>query len=161
MIDRSPRLTRGSLLCVAAFLVTSAGCGGDSPSGPASYAGVDGRYTIQGQYTDPIARNTRFSGQVTLTQRTPSSSELTGTASVTLYNGNTVVETFNEVFAAERVGETGVRFALVNNTRISGVWEFVGTVNGRDVTGTQYLDYYVIPSTGSITVIDGAWSGRR
>lgn len=145
---------------LASALAAAASCR-DAPSGPKTYAGVDGVYAVQGTFDEPRSPSARFSGRVTLRQPDPTSPTVAGTASVTLYNGGAAVETYTTVFRAVREGERGLRFLLTTEAGFSGSWEFVGTVDGGRVSGTQYLDWYRIPGTGSFTGIGGAWSGTR
>lgn len=145
---------------VVVVLVTGA-CHKDTPTGPKSYAGVDGEYTIGGRFEGAWTSGARFSGRVTLRQPNPNDPEMTGTAAVSLYSGNTVTNQYVQVFNAQREGETGVRFLLTAASGTEGSWEFVGTVNGAQIAGTQYLDWFRVPGTGSYTGVGGAWSGTR
>lgn len=160
----TPRV--GAFASALAFplAVALAACGGsstDAPSAPKTYVGVDGDYTVAGAFDDFRVPNARLAGHVTLKQTDPASPILTGTASVTLYFGAVAGPTYTRVFSAKRQGDGGVDLLLTSSAPSTGTWEFVGTVSGGKVSGTQYLDLYQAPGSGSFAAMGGNWSGTR
>lgn len=131
------------------------------PSAPKTYVGVDGDYTVAGDFDDFRAPNARLAGHVTLKQTDLASPTLTGTASVTLYFGTVAGPTYTRVFSATRQGDGGVDLLLTSSDRSTGTWEFVGTVAAGKVSGTHYLDLYQIPGSGGFGAMGGNWSGTR
>jgi hypothetical protein len=139
----------GAGLCLAAV----AACGGapSEPSPPAPV--VAGTYHLDLGFDQLTAAQAHSTGIVTLTQTSPGSTGLSGTATMTTTVDGDVSQQAGDVFSAAMSAGGSVTFTIGSPDGVI-TWTFAGTVSGDSIHGRHRLSDGVLP-------IDGDFAGAR